>query len=199
MAVLTIGPATAIRPGAGTVNSVPMLLQSAEAPIEPMPMVSVGGRRSVTSGSPPMRLDQPAAGEIGVGFDRAGEARAGAVLRGEDQGAIVGAVPRRELVEEGGEPALAGGRGGAGGGLGAGAFADLDRFAAGDRDRRAVEPVESGIAAAAPRAMVEEAAGAEIDPALEAAEILVADALERPLPAERIDARRDRCRRRPRR
>lgn len=43
-----------MRPGAGVVNELPMLLQSACALIELKPIDRVVGRRSVTSGSPPM-------------------------------------------------------------------------------------------------------------------------------------------------
>ena len=165
-----------------------MPLQSAKAPILPMDVVRVGGRRSVNSFWPPIVsiIQRPAMSGLGSA-GRVRNARVPSLamrMRDCSLGFSHEASWSRN-VRQCPFARREDSRVGRGGG---GALAGARLFPADNGDGGAVEPVESGKAAAAARAVIEEAAFAEINPALEAAEIGGADALERPLPAERINA-----------
>ena len=55
-------------------------------------------------------------------------------------------------------------------------------------DALAIEAIERGMASGAPCAVIEEPAGAEVYPRLEACEVALADPLDPPLTTARIDA-----------
>jgi hypothetical protein len=102
-----IGPVTASRPGEGIVKLLPMPLQSADAPIDPLEIINVAGRRSVTSGRPPMLSISHRPASSGFGSTgRLSSARV-PVARAQDECLVIRFRPGCDLVEETGQSPLA--------------------------------------------------------------------------------------------
>ena len=183
-----IGAVIAISPGAGIENGVPILLQSATTAIEPIEIVKVGGRRSVTNAWPPMLsiLQRP---------ERSGWGSTGRVSTAR----VPSSAVRINVRSSGLSQAVAWSRNAANLRSLAAAAAAVAGAAEphlptrtssrpGDCEMMSVEPVKGRITAATTRSVIEEAACAEIHPAFEALEIFVVDTLDRPLPAQGIDS-----------